>query len=244
MRTELSQLFWNMQPLAHLLHPSKQFTSLDPKPFHISFAISCSAYPVPQAPPNYAIPKGWIPGIYTALAEVQQVIEDYPRCCWKTYGSIDDAGEAWLLYFGDGDRACGLRRLGNGDAPPPMEPEAHRATHLLALKGLQTKYHEARLDPLPQVLSGCDSLDILGPLYRVIQKTSNDGRPFYCHMVSIAPPRSSEPMVVSGRLTCGAEISHEDAAHICLRRLCDLLGAYVDDYNLGPLLSDAVFCKP
>ncbi|KAL4393355.1 hypothetical protein S245_003935 [Arachis hypogaea] len=169
---------------------------------------------------------------------------------------MDEADEAWLIYFGRGDREHGKWRLDNDLAPEPVATDDYRASQMVALRALHKRYNLERhqLAPIPLhpnevvpeeparepllavsmrdwVRKACDSLDIPPPIYRVIRQTASHDRRCYRHLASVVPSGATDALVVSGRYAYDFDTSHEDAARLCLRALSKVLDTFVDDYN-------------
>ncbi|KAL4394441.1 hypothetical protein AHAS_Ahas02G0152300 [Arachis hypogaea] len=54
-------------------------------------------------PYYYCVFEGWLLGIYTTTEYVHVQIEDYENSFWRTYDTMQEAYDVWLVYF---DKRC------------------------------------------------------------------------------------------------------------------------------------------
>ncbi|QHO49172.1 uncharacterized protein DS421_1g11680 [Arachis hypogaea] len=210
-----------------------------------------------QATPDYyCVFAGWVPGIYNSFDDVQEQIRDFHGPSWAKFATLENADNAWVLFFGEGDYDRGINLINNGYAPEPVSQDHHRDKQRVALQALHERFRHEEQVPLPRYLRSedlasqkpanalllslsmrnlltevCDKLDTPEPLYRAITKTSRDGRTCYRHLASLVPPTSPDALVESGRIAFNEETSVEDAARMTLRALCATLDVVVYDYN-------------
>ncbi|QHO53542.1 uncharacterized protein DS421_2g48880 [Arachis hypogaea] len=166
---------------------------------------------------------------------------------------MDEADEAWLVYFGRGDCEHGKWRLDNDLAPEPVAMDDYHVSQMVALRALHKRYVQPQGTPaattnemVPKkpdrepllavsmrdwVRKACDSLDIPPPIYRIIRQTTSHDRRCYRHLASVVPSRATDALVVYGRYAYDIDTSLEDAARLFLRALSEVLDTFVDDYN-------------
>ncbi|MED6176256.1 hypothetical protein PIB30_086358, partial [Stylosanthes scabra] len=77
----------------------------------------------------------------------------------------------------------------------------------------------------------CKRLEMSDPIYRLVKNHVPKGRLACRHLVSLVPPNSDTAVVVPSRIAFDQSESYDDATRLGVRRLCRLLGGYVDDYS-------------
>ncbi|KAL4314655.1 hypothetical protein AHAS_Ahas15G0106800 [Arachis hypogaea] len=141
--------------------------------------------------------QGWVPGIYTSHEDFLEQTHEHQYCSWQKHDTLEEALDAWLVYFGGGNRNVGKKRITDGEVPDPIQPDDRREKEKNALRALQAWYHQEEMvnpqptglvpnkplkDPLIHVGirtwldKACDKLDIPNPIYRCLMQTYHDGR--------------------------------------------------------------------
>ncbi|MED6156147.1 hypothetical protein PIB30_011877 [Stylosanthes scabra] len=203
----------------------------------------------------FCVYRGWCPGVYTFVEDFNEQIRDYEDPSYQFYNTAEEATRAWDVYFGPRRQQLSTLPNWDNDIPPPFKPPEVRHSERIALHALHNRHaqemlHEqtavADADMVPEkpnrrviahvnlenlLVQACRRLDMPDPIYRLLRITIPEGRRAYRYLVSLVPPNSSAALVVLSRISHDCNMCRDDAARLGLRRLCQLVGGYVEDYS-------------
>ncbi|MED6131541.1 hypothetical protein PIB30_010587 [Stylosanthes scabra] len=151
----------------------------------------------------FCVYRGWCPGVYTFVEDFKEQIRDYEDPSYQFYTTTEEATRAWDVYFGPRRQQLSTLPNWDNDIPPPLKPPEVRHLERIALHALHNRH----------------------------AITIPEGRRAYRYLVSLDPPNSSSALVVLSRVSQDCNMCRQDAARLGLRRLCQLVGGYVEDYS-------------
>ncbi|MED6156578.1 hypothetical protein PIB30_015677 [Stylosanthes scabra] len=90
--------------------------------------------------PCYCVFRGWFPGIYGSMNEVQQQVNGHDSPNWMRYPTVASAMDAWAEFCGDGNAELGRARITVGEAPSGFISQLRADMQRTALQALQEAF--------------------------------------------------------------------------------------------------------